>query len=79
MTSLESAAFQFTQATYVTSESSGTALITVSRSLTSASASVTCATVTGGTAQPGTDYIPVTTTLDLRSRCQYPDIHGSDP
>ena len=59
----ESAAFQFTQATYVTSESSGTALITVSRSLTSASASVTCATVTGGTAHPGTDYIPVTTTL----------------
>ena len=59
----QSAAFQFTQATYVTSESSGTALITVSRSLTSASASVTCATVTGGTAQPGTDYIPVTTTL----------------
>ena len=59
----ESAAFQFTQATYVTSESSGTALITVSRSLTSASASVTCATVTGGTAQPGSDYIPVTTIL----------------
>ncbi len=59
----ESAAFQFTQATYVTSESSGTALITVSRSLTSTTASVTCATVSGGTAVPGSDYIPVTTIL----------------
>ena len=61
----ESAAFQFSQATYVTSESSGTALITVSRSLTSASASVTCATVTGGTAQPHIDYIPITTILNF--------------
>lgn len=61
--STESAVFQFTQATYVTSESSGTALITVSRSLTSASASITCATVSGGAATPGTDYIPVTTIL----------------
>ena len=58
--------FQFTQATYVTSESSGTATITVSRSLTSAFGSVTYATVTGGTAVPGSDYIPVTSTLDFQ-------------
>src|SRR5208337_3395634 len=54
----ESSVFQFTQATYVTSESSGTAEITVSRSLTSASASVNCE-VTGGTAVPGSDYTPL--------------------
>ena len=59
----ESSAFQFSQATYLTSESSGTALITVTRSLTSAAASVICSTVSGGTAVPGTDYVPVTTTL----------------
>ncbi len=61
----ESAAFQFTQATYVVSESSGMALITVSRSLTTSVASVTCSTVSGGTATPGSDYIPVTTTLSF--------------
>src|SRR5208283_2661297 len=59
----QSAAFQFTQATYVTSESSGTALITVSCSLPTALGWVTCATVSGGTAQPGSDYVPVTTVL----------------
>ena len=60
-----SSAFQFTAALYVTSESSGTAIMTVSRTLTSAAASVTAATVTGGTATPGSDYVPVTTVLNF--------------
>ncbi len=59
----QSSVFQFTQALYVTSEASGWAVITVSRSLTAQAASVTCATVAGGTAVPGSDYVPVTTTL----------------
>ena len=59
----ESSAFQFTQATYVTSESSITAVITVSRSLTTAAASVMYATAAGGTATPGTDYVPINPTV----------------
>ncbi len=61
----QSSAFQYSQATYVTSESSGTAEITVTRSLTVAAASITCATVSGGTAVPGSDYVPITTTLSF--------------
>jgi hypothetical protein len=58
-------AFQFTTALYVTSESSGKAVITVSRNLAKSAASVTAATVVGGTATPGSDYIPVTTVLNF--------------
>ena len=61
----ESSAFQFTQATYITTESSVTALITVSRSIATAQAFVTYATA-GGTADPGTDYVPIPpTTLNF--------------
>jgi hypothetical protein len=61
----QSASFQFTSPLYLTSESSGIATITVSRDGTSSSASVTCATVAGGTAAPGSDYVPMTTTLNF--------------
>jgi hypothetical protein len=61
----QSPAFQFSSALYMTSESSGTAVITVARDGAGAAASVTCATVAGGTAVPGSDYVPVTATLNF--------------
>jgi hypothetical protein len=55
---LESSTFEFSAPSYITTESSVQATITVTRSLTTTTTSVTCATVAGGTGVPGTDYVP---------------------
>ncbi|MGO9600207.1 MAG: Calx-beta domain-containing protein [Isosphaeraceae bacterium] len=55
----ESSTFQFSAASYITTEASGAATITVTRSLTSTTTSVYYSTAAGGTATPGSDYVPI--------------------
>jgi uncharacterized repeat protein (TIGR01451 family) len=56
--------FKFSATSYTTSES-GSKLITVSRTSSTAAQSVTLTTSNNGTAVAGTDYTTVTTTLDF--------------